>query len=941
MDTLSAYTAFHRILKVYLTDRDVDTLMTLVTEDICRVGPGVRDAAMGQDAVRTLYEGEVSRLPAPIAFQISGYREASPLEGVFTCFARINTTIETGGRQESHPARLTVTLVRRDGELLASQIHMSAASQEQKELEFSPVQQSLSEELLFNNEVCGVMQYALYEDESMVIGRINQEAARIMEISPQDILNRKPIQMKSTVDPEELLVAQGRAALEVGASTVPQEYRAQGQEGMITWVVGYSSALGRFIDEDGRKYKVLQSIFIDIDAKKRSELELQEYILEQQMDAYQVGFEETLRGLGIGIWYTMDDPEYGVLLYMNEIAAEAVAMTEDTEPVTAFRELQNHVYPDDLADFLQYYQDICDNGRAEYTFRYVHETKGIRYIQSSGWWDGQQRRGCHLDVTERVEREQQYQQTLERTNAALKEALEAAQRANAAKTRFLSNMSHDIRTPMNAIIGFTTIAERRIDDIEKVQDCLTKILSSSEHLLGLINDILDMSRIEAGKTKVEIGKTTVSEIIRNVMSLIQPQIQSKQIHFHVDTLDVRDEYIYADALKMRQVLLNILGNAVKFTPAEGTVSMKIAQFPSQAQDCAAYRFIISDTGVGMSESFISHIFEPFEREKSSTISGTTGTGLGMAITKNLVDMMGGSISVKSRLGEGSEFTVEMEFQLQTDVPMNRRMEELKGLRVLVVDDDFHTCESITKMLSGVGMRTDWTIVAREALHRVQMACDENDPFYGYIIDWIMPEMSGIELTRRIRKTVGNDTPIVVLTAYDWEDIASEAREAGVTAFCTKPLFLSDLTKALLNFPEEKNPEEDTEALTAGWKDRILLVEDNELNSEIAKELLEEKGLLVDTAFDGAEAVKLLSASKPGDYRLVLMDVQMPVMDGYEATRQIRRSGREDLHELPIIAMTANAFQEDRDAAIAAGMNDHLAKPLDLHKVAEVLSHYLE
>ncbi len=524
---------------------------------------------------------------------------------------------------------------------------------------------------------------------------------------------------------------------------------------------------------------------------------------------------------------------------------------------------------------------------------------------------------------------------------ALQTAFEAAEKASAAKTVFLSNMSHDIRTPMNAITGFAAIAASKIDDTERVKDCLKKILSSGEHLQSLINEILDMSRIESGKTQLEVRKTTLPELIRNVMPLIQPQIQAKQLNFYVDTVDVRDEYVFADTLKIRQILTNLLGNSIKFTHVNGTISLRILQRSCNRIGYGAYRIIVKDTGIGMSDEFQNHVFEPFERELSSTLSGTIGTGLGLSITKNLVELMGGTISVKSNLGEGSEFTVDLELELQTNVPVDRRVEELKGLRILVVDDDFQCCDSITKMLSDVGMRSDWTTSERDALLRAQKAHTDGDPFYAYIIDWIMPNMNGIELTRRIRKVIGDDTPIIVLTAYDWGDIECEARDAGVTAFCTKPLFMADLTEALLQCSARKTEEqgESNAAVLAGK--RILLVEDNELNREIAVELLTDGGLVVDTAEDGLQAVEKLRDSAPETYALVLMDIQMPVMNGYEATREIRQLNRADLQYIPIVAMTANAFAEDVQASIIAGMNDHLAKPLDMQKVFATLTKYLK
>ncbi len=515
--------------------------------------------------------------------------------------------------------------------------------------------------------------------------------------------------------------------------------------------------------------------------------------------------------------------------------------------------------------------------------------------------------------------------------ALLQNALTLAENASKAKSDFLSRMSHDIRTPMNAVIGFATIATAHLDEKERVKDCLKKILSSGEHLQGLINDVLDMSRIEAGKESLNLVRTSISEMIRTVLPMIQSQIASKQIELFVDTIDVTEEHVYADAQKMRQILINILGNATKFTPNGGKIAVKLKQSPSSRDGYAAYTFIVRDTGIGMSKDFQEHLFETFSQERTSTNSKVLGTGLGMAIAKSHVDMMGGSISVNSEVSKGTEFAVKIEFKLQEDIKPDVRLEKLHGYRALVVDDDFQSCESVVHLLRDIGMRADFTTTGKEALFRTQMAYGEGDSYFAYIIDWIMPDMNGIELVRRIRKLIGDEAPIIILTAYYWGDIENEAKEAGVTAFCTKPLFTSDLTNIFLQHDEN--------AELAGRFDneRILLVEDNDLNREIAKIMLEEVGFEVDIAYDGQEAVKMMSECYDGKYDYVLMDVQMPIMDGISATRQIRWSDREYLKNVPIIALTANAFNEDVERCVAAGMNAHLSKPFKMEDVIETLN----
>ncbi len=525
---------------------------------------------------------------------------------------------------------------------------------------------------------------------------------------------------------------------------------------------------------------------------------------------------------------------------------------------------------------------------------------------------------------------------------ALQDALMQAQHANKAKTTFLSNMSHDIRTPMNAIIGFTTIAASHINNKEQVRECLQKVLSSSNHLLSLINDILDMSRIESGKVQIKEQECNISELMHNLVNIIQPQVKAKQLELFIDTFEVANEDVIADSLKLNQVFINLLSNAVKYTPAGGTITFRIMQKTTFRHGYGDYVFIIKDNGIGMSKEFVKHIFEPFEREATTTQTGIQGTGLGMAITRNIVEMMNGTISVESELGKGSTFTVGITLKLQ-DIEKNaEQIKELEGLRALVVDDDFNTCDSVSKMLKHIGMRAEWTTSGREAVYRAKMANNEGDSFHTYIIDWQMPETSGVETARRIRSAVGNDASIIILTAYDWSDIEEEAKAAGITAFCAKPLFMSDLKSALLMANNLAEKEETAAAWTlADFKGkRVLLVEDIELNREIAEVILEEAGFEVESAPDGTDAVSMVSGSEENYYDAVLMDVQMPIMNGYEATRTIRALPREDVKTLPIIAMTANALEEDKEAALKNGMNAHIAKPIDMDIFISVLKQFL-
>ena len=395
---------------------------------------------------------------------------------------------------------------------------------------------------------------------------------------------------------------------------------------------------------------------------------------------------------------------------------------------------------------------------------------------------------------------------------------------------------------------------------------------------------------------------------------------------------------------MNQVLLNLLSNAVKFTPAGGTVSVRLKQLPRTVKGSELYEIRIKDNGIGMSPEFVKKIFSPFERERTSTVSRTQGTGIGMAITKNIVDMMGGTIEVQTEQGKGTEFIVRLPFRIQAEQHHTEKIAELEGLKALVVDDDFNTCDSVTKMLVRIGMRSEWTLSGKEAVLRARQSMELGDAFHAYIIDWRLPDMNGIEVTRQIR-SLGDDTPIIILTAYDWSDIEVEARAAGVTAFCAKPLFMSDIRDTLMTAIGQLQAEaEDTSFPAAGSDIRdkcILLVEDNELNSEITVEILNEYGCMVDTAENGAEAVEKIKNSKPGNYDLVLMDVQMPVMNGYEATKQIRALNDPALAGITILAMTANAFDEDRKKALECGMDGFLTKPIVIEELIGTLQKNLD
>ena len=585
-----------------------------------------------------------------------------------------------------------------------------------------------------------------------------------------------------------------------------------------------------------------------------------------------------------------------------------------------------------------YLEEIQVQEQREWDFEYVHLKTGEKR------WFHNIAMGSEVNGKKKYILVMSDRTSDRKMNQALSEAVRAAETANKAKSTFLSNMSHDIRTPMNAIIGFTTLAVSNIDDKKRVRDYLGKILSSSNHLLSLINDILDMSRIESGKIHLEETEVSLSDVLHDLKTIISGQIHAKQLELYMDAMDITNEDVYCDKTRLNQVLLNLLSNAVKFTPAGGTVSVRIRQYPGTVKGSELYEIRVKDNGIGMSQEFVQKIFSPFERERTSTVSRIQGTGLGMAITKNIVNMMGGTIEVLTEQGKGTEFIVRLPFRIQSKHQRIEKIAELEGLKALVVDDDFNTCDSVTKMLVKVGMRSEWTLSGKEAVLRARQSMEMGDAFHAYIIDWRLPDMNGIEVTRQIR-SLGDDTPIIILTAYDWSDIEVEARAAGVTAFCAKPMFMSDIRDTLMTAIGQKQAEAETAILpTAGSDFRgryILLVEDNELNSEIAVEILNEYGFLVDTAENGAEAVEKVKNSKPGNYDLVLMDVQMPVMNGYEATKQIRALDNPALAGITILAMTANAFDEDKKKALECGMDGFLSKPIVIEELISILQKNLD
>ena len=901
--------------------KDKDGVHEKVNDSFCKTVNKTKEQVEGQ---RHAYIWDVEE-DDPACIE----SEREVMEKRETCISE--ETIKTGGGM-----RLLTTykspLYDLDGSVMGT-VGVAIDITQERAYEREIVQKNQTLETIFTTIDCGVMRHSV--DGTQILS-VNRAALNILGYETQEELAADGFHLvaASVLEEDKTKLRECIRKLGKPGDSVSVEYRVQHKDGEILHVMGNV----KLLEEDGKPF--YQRFLLDCTAQKlqekKNEHRQKELIQALGIDYNLVCFFDFDTGAGNAL--RNEDSCGGVFDpdFEGEIVLEECVMSY----------IDKYVYGDDREMMRKFFaadqlkKVMTEKKVTSVNYRTFRDGEmkycQIKLVRTGSWEGGHGIVMGFRSVDDEIRKELEKKSLLE-------DALSQANRASKAKSVFLSNMSHDIRTPMNAIVGFTALAITHIEHTERVEEYLKKIMSSGNHLLSLINDILDMSRIESGKMRLDENPCRLPEILHGLRNIVQADVHSKQLELFIDTVDVLDEDIYCDKLRLNQVLLNLLSNAVKYTGAGGTVSIRITEKAGAAPGYANYEFCIRDTGIGMSEEFVAHIFEPFEREKNTTTSGIQGTGLGMAITKNIVDMMNGSIEVKSRQGEGTEVSVSFTFRLHSMEKEPQEIPELWNCRALVVDDDFNSCDSVTYMLGQVGMRAEWTLSGKEAVLRTRQAVSRGDNYSVYVIDWLLPDMNGVEVTRRIRKEVGDDAPVIVLTAYDWADIEDEAKEAGVTAFCSKPLFLSELRSCLHSIIDSKNPgsKKENETKMKFEAGRILLAEDNELNQEIATALLGDAGFIIEIAENGQIAVDMLKNSEPGYYQVVLMDVQMPVMNGYEAVKQIRKLEDQELASIPVLAMTANAFEEDKQEALKCGMNGHIAKPIDIEKLFETLRKILK
>ncbi len=827
-----------------------------------------------------------------------------------------------------------------DGETVISCFITDITSRVRQQLEIRKANEEIARQanflsLLYNTVPCGIIQFVV-EPVPRVI-TINARALEIYGYTEQEYATTSRNPFDSVMERDSVHIRTLVADLARNGGRVVYEREARRKDGSTYWV---NVIMERLINADG--IEVVQAIFTDITEKKKFQLEReQEQLIENRSlraavcSAYQLIIRANLTQ---GRYESFSEQDYIV----------SVKPEGRVEDLT--REVFKGIPPSYRDDFIATFDPErmmrrFTQGETEIYMEHPRKGADGKYHWVSTHCIRVESPGsdevlCIILV--KILDEQRAEKT--RQEQLLRDALAAAKAANQAKSDFLSRMSHDIRTPMNAIIGMSTIGQLKIDERERVLSCFSKIDASSRYLLSLINDILDMSRIESGKMSISRTAFDFTEAISQLNTIIYPQAVAGGITYNVYHTEPLERHYIGDALRINQILVNLLSNALKFTPAGGTISVHIREL-HRANGFAHLEFKVTDSGIGMSRHFLERIFLPFEQENADIARNKVGSGLGLSIVYNLVQLMGGSIDVHSEKGRGTTFTVCIPLELIADdaaEEMRRKSRELlAGLNVLIADDDEIAGEQAATIMKDIGAAAIWVDSGFRAVEAVQAAMLSGSYFDLALIDWKMPAMDGIETARRIRKLTGPDTTIIILTAYDWSAIETEAREAGVNDFIAKPLFRSAICDTLLHLNAETNRQAtapDSRLCCAGK--RLLLVEDNELNLEIARSLLEMHGMLVDTAENGQVAVRKMQDADPGYYQAILMDIRMPVLDGLDATRAIRALPRTDALHIPIIAMSANAFDEDKALAAAAGMSDYLVKPIDVTELLSMLRRWL-
>lgn len=785
-------------------------------------------------------------------------------------------------------------------------------------------------ETIFTTLDCGILCHSI--DGSRIIS-INAAALRILGYESQEELMEsgfKTVAM-SVMDEDKPKLKSSIQKLKKENDSISVEYRVQHKNGDIIHVMGNV----KLLRENGELF--YQRFLLDCTDQKLQEKRLREENEKHHAELIQalsedyslVCFFDLCTEIGNTLRISEKTKEEQTAIFSDNITftksitdyIEAFVYKEDQERLKTSLSLEN--LKKELSSKNTVYINYRVNNEKEY------EYFQIKIVRIGNWEKGNSIVVGFKSVDEEIRQEMEKKSLIE-------EALVQANKANKAKSTFLSNMSHDIRTPMNAIVGFTSLAIEHIEQKNRVEDYLNKIMLSGNHLLNLLNDILDMSHIENNKMVLTESECSLSDIFHNLCDILQADVRAKHFNFTVNSIGIKNEKIICDKLRINQVLLNILSNSIKYTLDGGEITVTATEKADPSGDKSEYTFVIADTGIGMSEEFLQRIFEPFERERNTTLSGIQGTGLGMPITKKIVDMMEGTIDVKSKKGVGTEMTLVFTFPVVKDSE-SFDIPALKDSRALIVNGDQETCERISEILEQAGMRADWTMSEKNAVIRARQARENNDKFDVYIIDH-SEDINGIEIARKLRQEEYAADSIIILTAYDSTEIEDEIAEARITTLCRKPLFAADVRKALLSSIACSNKINSKQNVMRNG--RILLVEDNELNYEIAIAILSGAGYTVEYAENGQVAVEMVKKSQPGYYQVILMDIQMPIMNGFEASKEIRKLDNKELASIPILAMTANAFEEDKREALKCGMNGHIAKPIDVKNLFEVLDDIL-